>query len=79
MAIQKQLVFFKENRQELCSKYNNPIIGISCDLQVSVFTTMIEAYEYGESQYGLGNFLLKRCVAFEDEVHIITPHIKAIW
>lgn len=77
MAIQKQLAFFKENKRELCAKYHNQVIVVSCDLVVSSFDNLSEAYEYGVSEYGLGNFLLKKCDANSvDEIHIVSPHIR---
>lgn len=79
MAIQNQLAFFEENKKELCTKYHGQVIVISCDLVVSSFSSLSDAYEYGASNYGLGNFLLKKCDANNvDEIHIITPQIKAV-
>jgi hypothetical protein len=55
------------------------VIVISCELEVVPFDSLSEAYEYGVSEYGLGNFLLKRCDANNvNEIHIITPQIKAV-
>lgn len=79
MAIQKQLAFFEEHKRELCAKYSNQIIVISDDLQITSFAAILEAYEFGEAHYGLGNFMLKRCVAAEEEVRVVTPQIKVLW
>lgn len=79
MSIEKQLAFYQENKSELCNQYHNRVIVISCELEVVPFDSLSEAYEYGVSEYGLGNFLLKRCDANNvNEIHIITPQIKAV-
>lgn len=75
MAIVKQLSYVKDNYDALNKKYDGSYVVISEDLEESAFCSLDDAYLYGASHYGLGNFLLQKFSNGESQVHIINQTI----
>ena len=73
-TLKKQSDFFEKNLETLISQYGGKVLIISSDCKVDAFTTLEEAYSFGVTNYGLGNFLMRECKREEvGKVHIITP------
>lgn len=79
MAIDKQLEYFNNNKEEILKKYSNQIIVISPDLKISSFDSPEEGYNYGVKEYGYGNFMLKDCRGkVVSQMSIISPIYMAL-
>lgn len=79
MAIDKQLEYFNNNKEDILKKYSNQIIVISPDLSITSFESLEEGYNYGVKEYGYGNFMLKDCrVKIISQMSIISPIYMAL-
>lgn len=57
----KEFKYYVDHQAELVEKYNGKFLIIVGIEVVGVFDTQLEAYQAGQAQFGLGNFLLQRC------------------
>jgi len=60
-SLDRQIKYYEENIDDLVKKYEGRYLVISEDLNVEAFPTLEEAYTFGESSFGLGNFMLRQC------------------
>ena len=74
--LNRQIKFFEENFQDLLERYEGAFVVISPSMEVNAFSTLLEGYQFGVRDYGLGNFLLRECRPdIVKEVHYITPNV----
>lgn len=58
--LKKEFEFYKENQKDLVEKYEGKFLVIKDQKIICVFDMEIEAYTFGEKEYGLGNFLIQK-------------------
>ena len=61
--LQNQHNYYTEHKSSLLQKYEGKYLVITEKNDVLPFDTRAEAYTFGAQQYGLGNFMIKKCVA----------------
>lgn len=77
--IQKQLDYYKQNKDTIIQQYAGKVITISEQLDIKEYSTELEAYNASVDLYGYGNFLLKNLVnETSQQVHIISPIITSV-
>lgn len=57
----KRYCFYLDNEARLLSEFDGKYLVIPDDLSVHPFANKLEAYYFGEENYGLGHFLLQHC------------------
>jgi hypothetical protein len=78
-GIAKQIDYFKANKDDLVKRYLGKIIVISEEFVITECNNEEEAFDYGVTEYGYGNFLLKNLQdASSSRVHIISPTITSV-
>jgi hypothetical protein len=60
MALERELAYFNQNRDELLKKHPDQYLLIMGEELVGAFTTEAQAYEAGLAKYGNQPFLIKR-------------------
>lgn len=76
--LEKQKLFFVENRSKILEEYAGKVIVIPDTLEIHPFASLEEGYKFGVEHYGYGNFLLKDCTQGQPQVQIITPIITMV-
>ena len=66
MDLQKELQYFKDNQKKLLRQYNGKILVIKKQSVVGVYETEIEAYKDAETKFGLGTFIIQKCLPGEE-------------
>ena len=61
--LDRQFRYFRDNQAQLVEEYNGKILVISDRKVAGAFDSNYEAYVFGERQFGLGRFLLQKCIA----------------
>lgn len=73
-AIDKQLEYFKQNKESILKQYPNKVLVISSELAISTFEDPETGFKFGIDNYGYGNFMLKDCRSvIVNQVNIISP------
>lgn len=62
-TLEKQLVFFKKNQQELVQKYQGKFLVIKDEEVKGVYDSEIEAYTEAQKSFELGTFLIQECLS----------------
>ncbi len=60
--LETEFNYFKAHQDELVKKYNNKILIIRGNEVVGTFNNNKEAYNFGTQNFGLGNFMLQKCI-----------------
>jgi len=60
--LEKEFYYFIDNQDKLVHLYNGKYLVIKGDTVVGIFNTEIEAYLESVDKFGLGNFLIQKCV-----------------
>jgi len=60
-ALDKIYCFYVENEDKLLKQFGGKYLVIANDMTVHPFEKKMDAYYYGEENYGLGNFMLQLC------------------
>lgn len=68
-SLDKQYCYYLANEDTLLGQYKGLYLVIAEDLSVHPFKSKLDAYYYGEENYGLGHFLLQYCDY--DAVHTV--------
>lgn len=58
--LKKEFEFYKKNQKMLVEKYDGLFLVIKDETVIGDFNTEIEAYSFGEKEYGLGSFLIQK-------------------
>lgn len=66
MSLEKEYQFFKDNREELLTKYRDRFIVILGEAVVGDYGSEMEAYTEAKKRYEVGTFLIQHCIA-DDE------------
>ncbi len=69
-ALETPLKKFETMRDELVQKHHGQFVVISGDQVLGFYKEIMEGYYAGKKRFGLGNFLLKRCISKEEEVEL---------
>lgn len=78
MGIEKQLDYVKNNINILNQKYDGRYVVISEQLDENAFNSLDEAYRFGITNLGLGNFLLQQFNNTNSQVQIINQTITCL-
>ncbi|MRY85106.1 DUF5678 domain-containing protein [Parabacteroides distasonis] len=70
--------FYLANQTELVKLYNGKHIVLVGNQVVGAFDTMEQAYNYAESKYELGTFLIQLCTP-GDEAYTQTFHSRVVF
>lgn len=65
-VFKKELAFFIANQQDLVSKHVGKFLLIKDDKVLAVKDSFSDAYFFGVDNYGLGNFMIQRCIPGEE-------------
>lgn len=65
-SLKNEFEFYKENQKQLVEKYEGRFLVIKDKKVINDFDTEIEAYTFGEKEYGLGSFLIQKVEEGED-------------
>lgn len=76
---ERELEYFKENQNELCSKYPGKTLVIIGKDVVGVFNNPLEAYCQTQKKYKLGTFMIQPCIIGTDAYTITINSNNAIW
>ena len=77
--IQKQLDYFKQNKDTIIQQHAGKVVTISEKYDIKEYASEVEAYNESVRLYGYGNFLLKNLVnEASQQVHIISPIITSV-
>ena len=63
--LEQEFTYFKEHQAELVKQYNGRFIVIKGQKVIGDFPSLTEAYEYANSKYELGTFLIQHCIPGE--------------
>ena len=66
--LQIEYDFFNRNQQDLLQKYLNKYIVIIGEDVKGNFDDELEAYIYGCQNFGVGTFMLKHCIPFQNQI-----------
>lgn len=78
-GIENQLAYYNANKADINKNYAGKYIVIDDTLSINSFDTLSEAYNFGVSTVGLGNFMLKHIEsATTDSVHYVNPTIAVL-
>lgn len=75
-TLKKQHDFFNRHKSEIMQDYENKVIVINNDLDIKAFNNVEEAYAFGVSSCGLGNFFVQECTKDTVGVSVISPIIQ---
>lgn len=70
--------YYLDHQSELVPKYGGRHIVLSNNGVQGDFGTMEEAYDFGVSKFGLGNFIVQLCTE-GDKAYTQTFHTRAIF
>lgn len=70
--------YYLTNQSELVKQYNGKHIVLVNNQVVGAFDTMEEAYNYAETNYELGTFLIQLCTP-GDEAYTQTFHSRVVF
>lgn len=59
MDFEKELKFYLDNKEELMKKYEGKVLVIKDEKIVNAFNSVSDAYNFGSTTYGLGNFSIQ--------------------
>lgn len=69
MSLDKELNFYKENRDSLVEKYEGKFIVVVGNEVIDAFETLKGAVEYAGKQYTPGTFLIKQVLKKEKPLY----------
>lgn len=64
--LNKEFKYYKENQEELVSKYSGKYIVLVGSKVVGAYDSQMEAYFSTEKEYKLGTFLIQLCISGEE-------------
>lgn len=77
-ALEALFNYYLANQTEMVEKYNGKYIVLVDNKVVGAFETMDEAYNFAESKYKLGTFLIQLCTP-GDEAYTQTFHSRVVF
>jgi hypothetical protein len=66
--LEKNYDFFNKNSTELIRKNLDKYLVIANETAHESFDSELDAYIYGLQNFGIGNFILKHCALFENQL-----------
>lgn len=77
-SLEELFNFYLANQTELVKLYDGKYIVLVDNQVVGTFDTMEQAYNYAESKYELGTFLIQLCTP-GDEAYTQTFHSRVVF
>ncbi|MDD4154520.1 MAG: hypothetical protein PHT30_03815 [Bacilli bacterium] len=75
-SMEKGLAFFEKNKKSLIEKYYKKFIVIYNDQVVNFFNDILSAINYGQINYGMGNFFVKYCDEDDSTTQYFTSRVS---
>ena len=69
-SLEQSLNYFEEHRDAFAKDHHGHFVLIHKDSVAGFFENELEGYYKGKEDFGLGEFLLKRCIREDEEVEI---------
>ena len=71
--LEEEFKYFKSHQDKLVRRYDGKVLAIKGKEVVGVYETEMDAYTDGKEKFGLGSFLIQKCLSGE-EVYTHTLH-----
>ncbi len=75
IMLEREFHYYKAHESEFAERYKGKFIAIVGEQVVGAFDDEVNAYEELKKKYGLGNFLLQRCIPGTDN-HVQRYHSR---
>ena len=69
-SLEQSLDYFEEHRDAFSKDHHGQFVLIHKGNVAGFFVNELEGYHEGKEDFGLGEFLLKRCIRVDEEVEI---------
>lgn len=63
--LEEEFKYFKSHQDTLVREYDGKVLAIKGKKVVGVYETEMDAYIDGEEKFGLGSFLIQKCLSGE--------------
>ena len=69
--LNKEIQYYSEHEKDLLSKYHGKFVVIAGSSFVGAFDSNAEAYQHAIEHFEAGTFLIRHCVATEEQQKVV--------